>query len=318
MSIFAHYNNIFEAIRAFEPSHAVLQCMEHGGLMIRSQRFDLIDMGDGKIAALSFGPNMGTFYRGEKSQFLTCKPNLYRYQDRNNRIVSGVKTCDFILYLKEDPTMQEWEKNDQIVDYRALAQHYDFPTDMLDITSDIMVAAFFATHSYNSIIGRFVPVKDGIGRLRRYNGFLGMPENRIRTFGMQPYGRPGFQNGYGLVMEEKEDFSNMSLTVEFEQDPEMNERFSNSVPGQDMFFPPEPVIQQVAFLIKNTNVSTNKAISLYCRETGEEQDRVVCMLKERGISVVDAPLAHPLLKPIIYPVNLKRKHCRHRGQVSVK
>lgn len=47
-----------------------------------------------------------------------------------------------------------------------MAQHYEMRTDLLDLTSDIMVAAFFATNKYESKDETYRPIKEGIGCLR--------------------------------------------------------------------------------------------------------------------------------------------------------
>ena len=142
------YDDIFEAIHELEPSNPVYNCKAYGGSMVRHQMATLLQMPDGSVGAFILNPSM-QYYRGENDIYPTCKANLFRIKDKEDRIVEQIKAEDFILFLKDCPENNMWLNQYSRVAYTALAQHYDFATDMLDVSNDIIVAAFLATHYFD-------------------------------------------------------------------------------------------------------------------------------------------------------------------------
>jgi hypothetical protein len=60
-----------------------------------------------------------------------------------------LKIIDFSFIIKNYPGVEYAEKDGMDIHYDTLAQYYELKTNILDLTSDIAVAAFFATNSYN-------------------------------------------------------------------------------------------------------------------------------------------------------------------------
>lgn len=287
------YDDIFEAIRQLMPSHPVLMCKEHGGIMNRWQNFTVMDFGDGTCGAVTLSLDM-CYYRGEPEVYETCRPKLYRIDDTAQRLIQQVKTCDFELFLLEVPEISQAIVQKEHVDLLALEQHYGFPTEMIDVSNDIMVAAFFATHLYNPITQTYAPAANGIGRIR----FRCEPlaEGRLRIIGMQHFMRPGTQSGFGFVLEEQEDFSDMSGSILFHQSALMNKILSRAVNWGEMLFPPEP-LSLAADMILRTSVVTENGIRYFCSRYEKNETDIRNILKENGIAVVAAPLCHPMFLP---------------------
>ena len=51
---------------------------------------------------------------------------------------------EFKTFLQHLPQLRFFESRNYYIDYVGLAQHYGLQTDMMDLTSDIDVALFFA------------------------------------------------------------------------------------------------------------------------------------------------------------------------------
>jgi len=287
------YDDIFEAIRQLAPDHPVLMCKDHGGLMNRWQNFTLMDFGDGTYGPVVLSPDM-SYYRGEPEIYETCRPKLYRIRDEQERMIQQIKTCDFELFLLEVPEISTALSHKEHVDLLALEQHYGFPTEMIDVSNDIMVAAFFATHRFDPVTQGYKPAADGIGRIRfRLEPFA---MGRLRVIGMQALMRPGTQSGFGFVLDEQEDFADMSGEVLFRQSISMNTILSRAVDWAEMLFPPES-ISLAADGILHTPVATEQGIQLYCKRYGKSEQAVKNILKNYNIAVVAAPLYHPLFLP---------------------
>lgn len=57
--------------------------------------------------------------------------------------------------LRKIKIVQLWEKKYGDINLEALAQHYGFPTHLLDLTNDLRTAIFFATCKYDSCSDSF-------------------------------------------------------------------------------------------------------------------------------------------------------------------
>lgn len=92
------------------------------------------------------------------------KYNLFRGQSRNWEVVSSaarlkdeefenhLENLKFLyIYFSNDKVLEKYTKN--IDEFFAIAQHYGFPTNYIDFTSDYEVALFFATNSSSNKFG---------------------------------------------------------------------------------------------------------------------------------------------------------------------
>lgn len=287
------YDNIFEAVRAIDPNHALLNHEGVIGGMVRHQQFTCLDMGDGRVGAfpLELSP---VYYRGESGLYDTCYSNLQRIAGEEERLIWQLKTLDFILLLKRHPRIQSGLEQNEYIEFQALAQHYGFPTNMLDLTNDLVVAAYFATHEVNAVTGEFQVKTEGIGQIR-YSCEFFMPQGRLVPVGLQPLARPGQQSAFGIFLGEKEDYAAGSASVRFRQSLQENQKLHQSVlGGPQMFFPEEPVTG-LADRIKTANAVTREAVEAYCTENGHRAAKLEQFLEKKGIYIVDAPVASWLM-----------------------
>ena len=193
MSDTVRCKNIVEAIRCLEPGHVLTQCLERDGIAVNYQRNTLVRMPDGRTAILCLSGSFN-FYRGENRLYDSCRSSLYRIKGRKDRIRALARTYEFMLFLETLPEVQFYIQNNLWYDPWALAQHYEFATPMIDLTNEIAVAAFFATHRYDRVAKRYMLMKEGTGRIRRLFSFPGLQENDPLTpIGVQPFSRPGNQ-----------------------------------------------------------------------------------------------------------------------------
>ena len=180
---------------------------------------------------------------------------------------------------------------------------------MIDITNELAVAAFFATHYYDRISKQYLLVKEGVGRIRKHFSIMD-PEMKghLQPIGMQPFARPERQDGFGFWIPENEDFAEYSCSVDFEQDYRVNLRLKTAmIGGADYFFPNEQ-LSQMAAIIKSSNAITSAGIEAMLDDIREgnsyitpvvTRDDIERVIKENEIFVVDAPVICPEAMPHI-------------------
>lgn len=144
---------------------------------------DLDDIGryivvrDGKnndFIRLMSTPIRATYYRGQNTFFPYCRPTLFRGLSIDDIAIQRVKSYEFHRLLFSHPIIQEFERQKIVVDYCSIAQHYGFATNVLDITKDKWVAAFFAATFYDKTTNTYIPTDES------------------------------FENGYGVIYVSKE------------------------------------------------------------------------------------------------------------------
>lgn len=306
MADIERFDNIVEAIRHLEPNHILGTCLERDGVAVKHSRYELMTMPDGRIAALSFSGNF-TFYRGENKCYPLCKASLYRIQGRDDRIEALLKSYDFMVFLESLPEVRAFVEGCGYYVPWALAQHYEFATPMIDLTNELAVAAFFATHFYDRVSRQYLLVKDGIGRIRGTSMILD-PElaGPLKPIGMQPFARPERQDGFAFWIPESADFTEYSFSVEFVQDAKVNLRLKTAMMGGADYFFPNEQLSQMASIIKNTKAVTSMAIEAMLKDIAGgnsyiapdvTRDDIQRVIKERNIFTVDAPVICPEAMP---------------------
>lgn len=209
------YNNIFEAVRAIDPGNILLQQPQKIGGLIRHQNFTLLDMRDGTVGAFTL--NMSSVcYRGESEVYDHCLSSLQRVKEEE-RMVWQIKAEDFILLIKRNHEIKRKQEQKEYIEFTALAQRYGFPTNILDVTNDLIAACYFATHEINSVTGQFEIKQRGTGRIRWSDEMI-QPVGRLVPIGMQEFQRPGAQRAYGIYLKDGEDYATESGSILFKQD----------------------------------------------------------------------------------------------------
>lgn len=299
------YDDIFEAIRHLENGNPFLNLKDKkDGYLVRDFHFNLMEMPNGTIGA--FPPNMMfRFFRGEDDDYdlkYPCIPRIYRITDPidkdadGNRnadliMIDNLKIADFELVIKEFPQVKYAIEDYCDVDYRALAQHYALNTDLLDVTSDIAVAAFFATHTNidDRRTNEYLAKEEGVGCIRVYiNPMIESELNPFRMIGLQPFQRLGLQCAFAVRMKKDENFSRLTAKVLFKQDAKWNSKIHEAFypHGRNILCPKEKICY-VADLIKKSKSVSTIAIDKYCEENGFKKSVVETVLMRHDMNATD-------------------------------
>ena len=107
------------------------------------------------------------FFRGERKKHSISIPSLNRRIYNMNaqeqelwRIISNMRIEQFCKLLWNIEIVPQWEGTICDVNYKALAQHYGFETQLLDLTNDFRSALFFAVSRYDYNSDSYYPLSE--------------------------------------------------------------------------------------------------------------------------------------------------------------
>lgn len=172
----------------------------------------------------SLSPNLKSrkfLFRGETEFHDPCKPSLFRDAEKTYFLDSLIYGQEMFRLILSHPLVQLLDMGIDLNGHRAqfemnlygLTQHYYNKTSLLDLTSDIDVALFFATQSYDWKTDSYSPLVDETrepGVLYYYEldcltSFL--PGSGLSTIGLQVFPRSGRQKGFLYNCERDFDFN---------------------------------------------------------------------------------------------------------------
>lgn len=270
--------------------------------------FEPVVMPDGICRLTPLAPAFNVYYRGQSRQISPSKASLFRNgMTEAARFVERLKYVEFRKIIEEYPlthflrdTIVATSPDKKLhhiplaIDHLALAQHYGIKTELLDITTDKFVAAFFATTDCkDDVYTPIVDNRDERGVLYRYSippreMFLNK-EPRLRAVGLQPFSRPGEQCGMVYPMTENEDFEKVATSIEtFRHDRTVSEFVFNYTNRGRKLFPDSPM-QSHATKICNSTVFSYDAFHAVKEEfyTDCPEEQLLNYLSERGITLVE-------------------------------
>lgn len=246
------------------------------------------------------------YYRGQSDvlEGKKCQPSLYRglteseifherlcVKELENLLSYYPLTQVFTGLLSYD-TPEGPKPLSLMVDSTALAQHYGIKTDVLDLTADKWVAAFFASTKYEN--GEYEPYTDnGEGVMYVYNHMhLGdQKTDPLSAVGMQPFSRPGCQAGLVYRMGPDEDFNEIaSRKFVFKHDPDISELIFNYCNRSKKLFPKEILEDKVKQIREGrTHSRWAYTLTLAAYYPNTPAAKIEQYLKEAGITLKSAP-----------------------------
>ena len=271
--------------------------------------FDAIRMPDNTVRLYPCGIAFNIYYRGQAVYYEESYPSLYReHVSEAERFVERIKYEELKNCVDSFPLSYIYRNNIYFtapdkslihlplsIDYLALAQHYGIKTELMDITADKFVAAFFATTEVLDG-GEYVPIVDnrnskGVFYRCQDPGLL-MPTGRmskLRAVGLQPFSRPGEQAGLVYEMAEGENFNDIVISKEFfSHDKEASEFIFNYTNRSKKLFP-NSSLEIHANAIRSSNVFSSKAF-LEARKdfySDKSDEFLSSYLKNQGIIISD-------------------------------
>lgn len=237
------------------------------------------ESGEGRLYPVNLSHYM--YYRGERKIHPHCYASLFRGLTDAEKFVERLKYCELALLIEDYPLTKMFRTAlgfpyqgsfihiPLSIDALALAQHYGICTNLIDVTVDKWVAAFFAC-TFRDRDGVFHPVVDE-SQYGMFNIYYGknfsfpFDDPELSTIGLQPFSRPGEQAGYTVTMQDAEDFyDKCAIRIKFKHDARVSELVFNYTNRANKLFPKD-VLEEKVDAIKTTPSFSTTAYNM-CKD----------------------------------------------------
>lgn len=222
-------------------------------------------------------------YRGQNTRHPSCIAALLRETPSDEMQVKArlaferFRVAELELILKHHPFKQVADRTGFMIDYHALAQHYGIPTSLLDLTSNVEVAAFFAGARWDGEKNRFLPMESGVGVIYRldWSAFGPGYSKYFNPVGIGPGLRPARQHAWTFKLRPGADFLHVPhLTeIEFEHDKSASEEIFAQFDSGAWLYPPDCLASLVE-KVRDLPFVTMNAIRYAAEMDGQPADAV--------------------------------------------
>ena len=234
-----------------------------------------------------------TLMRGESDYHSKSYPSLYRPQtkmsDADYFLISRLQACEFIAVMTFHPVVQALSQLCK-VEFMAVAQHYGFPTEYMDVTNQKWVAAFFACTKYKD--GRYIPF-DPDKELKMGVIYVGDPSvdrsipSNVKALGFHYFERPTRQNAMVYEMKDGDNFDEDSFfkRIVFRHEAVASEFVYRMSYNQSRYFPKDSWTE-IAEQIRKPDYPLSKSAIDISRHYGVTQtdDEIQEKLKRHNIA----------------------------------
>lgn len=215
-----------------------------------------------EIPRFSIKPSLASnkfLFRGQSQFYERCVPGMFRNKDnvRQHQYVDEViQMNELEVLLRQHPLVRLFDQGFYLmhdffqfrVDYQGISQHYYNHTPMLDLTSDMEVAKFFAVTWFNMTEDRYERYTGNeLGVLYYYDLEPDAFQYRkgrkylVETIGKQPFMRSGNQSGFLIRLDDTMDFNTLPEVryVFFKHDSAITDRIFAESQNGDKYMPQE-------------------------------------------------------------------------------
>lgn len=243
-------------------------------------KFEKLLKEDGGFVLMPIARDYAFLYRGQGGFYNPCLPTLFRTKrDPDHLFMERMRIVEFELMLKQYPSVQFFEQERFEVDYVGLAQHYGLNTDVLDLTSDIRIALFFAMSDYDRVADCYHPKFEDkeyvgyvyafpvIGEIMNNQGIMdgSFLMHDLRVIGLQPFNRPGSQRGFSLHVDESKPFK--AYLYSFSYTKQDSEVYFDEMINKRRVWDKDFIVEKTK-LIRDSSVFTSDALALATKRYG--------------------------------------------------
>lgn len=226
----------------------------------------------------AFKPNLKNrafLFRGQSGFYDPSTPSLLR-KKKGRFVVENIFYEEFVLALKDHPLIRLFWDGIELcghryffeVTYYGLAQHYGFKTRVMDLTSDLDVAKFFAVTDYNEKTDTYSPVIDesrcGVfyywDNVRHPLAFQPIFGGNLSSIGLQVFPRSGRQKGFLFSMYRGQNFNNIPFIKYklFRHDAAISKQIYKKARRGKFYFP-EDELSSLAQRIRCSKILSGEA-----------------------------------------------------------
>lgn len=266
----------------------------------------------GELPRFSIKPTLANnkfLFRGQSQFFEKCVPGMFRVKENvacHQYVEDVIQINELEVLLRQHPLVKLFEQGFYLlheyfrfrVDYQGLAQHYYGRTPMLDLTSDMDVAKFFAVTWFNMKDDRYEKYTgDELGVLYYYDLAPDAFTKRIgrdymvETIGKQPFMRSGNQSGFLIRLDDTKDFNQLPEVryVFFRHDTTITDRIFAASGNGDKYMPQEML--RTHWHQRMNDEKVRKELSLeaiklnYANNLGVSHNSIVKELRSKGFHI---------------------------------
>lgn len=226
----------------------------------------------------AFKPNLKNrafLFRGQSGFYDPSTPSLLR-KKKGRFVVENIFYEELMLALKDHPLIRLFWEGIELcghryffeVNYYGLAQHYGFKTRVMDLSSDLDVARFFAVTDYNEKTGAYSPVIDesryGVfyywDNVRDPLAFQPIFGGNLSSIGLQVFPRSGRQKGFLFSMYREQNFNDIPFVRYklFRHDAAISKQIYKKARRGKLYFP-EDELSSLAQRIRSSKILSGKA-----------------------------------------------------------
>ena len=218
-------------------------------------------------------------FRGQSEFFNPCVPNMFRDKKKvaaHQFVDDVIQINELEVLLRQHPLVKLFEQGIYLlhdffrfrVDYIGLGQHYYNRTPLLDLTSDMEVAKFFAVTWFNMDEDRYEKYTgDNLGVLYYYDltadafNYRKGRDYIVETIGKHPFMRSGNQSGFLIRLDSDKNFNELPEVryVFFRHDQNITDRIFSESENGDKYMPQEML--RTHWYKRMSNEKTAKEIS---------------------------------------------------------
>jgi hypothetical protein len=243
-------------------------------------------------------------YRGQSKMYQRIISSFERTDDKDlkveRKLVSNLKYADFLTLLKSHPLLRMFDNgiyldghNEPLfleMNYYGLAQHYGFNTGLIDFSSDINVAAFFACtkylgHDKYEVFMSGDALSYGVIYVHHIHPNITF-KGPFSSIGLQVFPRSGAQKGF-LFQESQTpiDVNDIVVAYPFRHDDVENQKIFDKWQGGALLFPDDELSSISQQILDSKEVSLRGfAYNLYVNP-GDDMDANLKKCKRYGIKV---------------------------------
>ena len=217
-----------------------------------------------------FSPRL---YRGQNQFFSTCAPSIFRVANDVDALYWVAKSIELSAVMDRHPATSDLmayqiEGLDFSLSIEAIAQHYQYPTQLLDFSRSRDVAMFFGTCAYDQAGDFFSPLKSGDAVLYTVDFRELILQRGGQTsflpLGLEPLPRPEAQRALALRLGPGENLNDMPWVQHqaIEITPTLSHHYFEMFDGGKKLFPDNAFDDYIAAL------RTNRTLPLQALEFG--------------------------------------------------
>lgn len=222
-------------------------------------------------------------FRGETCFHQPCKPNMFRNPKQKRFTAEMARGQEMMLLMLSHPLVQLLDMGAELcgkvyqfeMNLFGLTQHYNNKTPFLDLTSNPLIAAFFATAEYNDKTDTYAPIvyeNHEPGVLYYYsldiNEDFGVTAGGVKsplsTIGLQVFPRSGRQKGFLYDLRTHENFNDVGRLsmVRFRHNGTIAKRICSQFHDGADIFPDDILMRHWRNIGWNSNVLSYKTVKM--------------------------------------------------------